>query len=139
MRGRLVNLSSNLLILFVVISINSNSYHYVNGFYVPGVAPQDFRKGDVVEVKGVKMTSTKTQLPYEYYNLPIHCKPASGVTYKSENLGEILRGDRIVNTDYRIKMAENEQCRVVCNDIKLDAEQTKKIAKRIKDSYHVHL
>ena len=43
-------------------------------FYVPGVAPIDFSKEEKVEIKAVKMTSSKTQLPYEYYSLPM-CKP----------------------------------------------------------------
>ena len=85
------------------------------------------------------MTSTKTQLPYEYYNLPIHCKPIKGVKYKSENLGEILRGDRIVNTDYKIKMNENEKCKVLCQNVELDEVNTKRVVKRVKDAYHVHL
>ena len=34
------------------------------------------------------MTSSKTQLPYDYYELPIHCKPTDGIQYKSENLGK---------------------------------------------------
>ena len=33
------------------------------------------------------MTSTKTQLPYDYYNVAVHCKPSGGTVYKSENLG----------------------------------------------------
>lgn len=75
-------------------------------FYIPGVAPRNFQKGEDVEVKvidcfepqsiivfvfslkAVKMTSTKTQLPYDYYDLPIHCKPLNGTRYKSENLGK---------------------------------------------------
>lgn len=85
------------------------------------------------------MTSTKTQLPYEYYNLPIHCKPENGVKYKSENLGEILRGDRIVNTGYMVKMDINEKCKVICQDIELSIDQAKQVIKRIKDAYHVHL
>jgi|688.fasta_scaffold1826737_1 hypothetical protein len=36
------------------------------------------------------MTSIKTQLPYEYYASPVHCKPAEGIHYKSENLGNLL-------------------------------------------------
>ena len=90
-------------------------------------------------LKAVKLTSTKTQLPYEYYNLPIHCKPPEGVKYKSENLGEILRGDRIVNTGYKIQMNVNNKCKVLCKDIKLDEVNTKRVVKRIKDAYHVHL
>ena len=41
--------------------------HKADGFYVPGVAPQDFGAGDPIEVRAIKMTSSKTQLPYEYY------------------------------------------------------------------------
>ncbi|KAJ8958946.1 hypothetical protein NQ318_019716 [Aromia moschata] len=37
----------------------SNSHQ----FYVPGMAPTDFKKGDLIEVKAVKMTSIHTQLP----------------------------------------------------------------------------
>ena len=85
------------------------------------------------------MTSSKTQLPYEYYNLPIHCKPEKGVKYKSENLGEILRGDRIVSTGYEVRMLQNEACKVICSSIDLSADQSKQVAKRIKDNYHVHL
>lgn len=48
------------------------------------------------------MTSVKRQLPYDYYALPF-CKPQDGkLHYKPENLGEILRGDRIVNTPYEV-------------------------------------
>lgn len=31
-------------------------------FYVPGVAPTDYKDGDDVEVKAVKMTSAHTQV-----------------------------------------------------------------------------
>ena len=41
----------------------------VRGFYVPGVAPTDFSEGDAIDVRAVKMTSSQTQLPFEYYSL----------------------------------------------------------------------
>ena len=56
------------LVSLVVLAVNTS------GFYVPGVAPTDFRKGDKITVKSIKMTSSKTQLPYEYYSLPF-CLP----------------------------------------------------------------
>jgi hypothetical protein len=34
------------------------------------------------------MTSSKTQLPYDYYDIAVHCKPLNGTKYKSENLGK---------------------------------------------------
>ena len=76
-------------------------------FYVPGVAPVEFSMGQKIDVKAVKMTSSRTQLPYQYYSLQF-CLPKNGtLIYKSENLGEVLRGDRIVNTPYEVRMAEN--------------------------------
>lgn len=68
----------------------------IEGFYVPGVAPIDFKRSERVEIRAVKMTSSKTQLPYEYYSLPF-CQPSEGVNYQSLNLGEVLRGDRCVS------------------------------------------
>lgn len=71
-----------------------------SAFYLPGVAPQDFTKGDRVFVKVNKLTSTKTQLPYEYYSVP-YCRPEKIVS-SAENLGEVLRGDRIENSPYEV-------------------------------------
>ena len=34
-------------------------------FYLPGVAPHDYRPGERVELKVNKLSSTRTQLPYE--------------------------------------------------------------------------
>lgn len=36
-------------------------------------------------LQAVKLTSSRTQLPYEYYSLPF-CQPTK-ITYKAENLG----------------------------------------------------
>jgi hypothetical protein len=44
-------------------------------------------QGDAVGVKVQKLSSTKTQLPYEYYSLPF-CKPAE-IVNSVENLGEV--------------------------------------------------
>lgn len=128
---------------FIVVLISFCLFGYPKnaiGFYVPGVAPIDFNENDLVEVKAVKMTSSRTQLPYEYYQSPVHCKPDDGVVYKTENLGEILRGDRIVNTRYDIRMLVNEECKQLCKStVKLTKEQSRLLNKRIRDAYHVHL
>ena len=50
---------------------------FAAGFYVPGVAPIDFSKGQNIPVKAIKMTSSHTQLPFEYYSLPF-CQPKEG-------------------------------------------------------------
>lgn len=73
---------------------------------VPGVAPKEFRVGEAIDLKAIKLTSVKTVVPYEYYSLPF-CKPDGTLHYKSENLGEVMRGDRIVNTPYQVRFYMN--------------------------------
>ena len=50
-----------------------------------------------------KLSSAKTQLPYEYYSLP-YCRPPQIIS-SAENLGEVLRGDRIVNSKYQVRIS----------------------------------
>jgi transmembrane 9 superfamily protein 2/4 len=75
----------------------------VTAFYLPGVAPRDFAPGDQLLVKVNKITSIKTQLPYEYYSLEF-CKPDT-IINSAENLGEVLRGDRIENSVYMVSFS----------------------------------
>ncbi|EEB16936.1 conserved hypothetical protein [Pediculus humanus corporis] len=112
-------------------------------FYVPGVAPVEFKNGSRIEVKAVKLTSMKTQLPYEYYSLPF-CLPKNGtLVYKSENLGEVLRGDRITNTPYEVSMGENIECRLLCHSpgkpMNWNADESMNVISKIKHQYYVHL
>ena len=48
-----------------------------------------------------KLTSTHTQIPYDYYSLP-YCKPKK-FGLQTENLGEVLSGDRIENSVYKVQ------------------------------------
>ena len=57
-------------------------------------------QGDPLRVKVNKLTSIKTQLPYSYYSLP-YCRPKK-IFDSAENLGEVLRGDRIENSPFEV-------------------------------------
>ncbi|KAG0455875.1 hypothetical protein HPP92_023663 [Vanilla planifolia] len=105
-------------------------------FYLPGVAPRDFLKGDELQVKVNKLSSTKTQLPYEYYFLD-YCKP-SKIMNSAENLGEVLRGDRIENSVYVFNMRMDETCRVAC-PVKLSQKAAKNFKEKIDDEYRVNM
>jgi len=109
------NIGMMRIVLVILLVFTKGSYP----FYVPGVAPVEFKRGDPLIVKAVKMTSSITQLPYSYYSLPF-CKPnASKLVYKSENLGEVLRGDRIVTTPYEFKLGEDVPCSLTCHSPEL--------------------
>lgn len=109
-----------------------------SGFYIPGMAPVEYEQGQAVDVKAVKMTSSKTLLPYEYFAAPF-CMPKSGkLQYKNENLGEVLRGDRIVNTPYIVRVAMNQTCRILCQQT-LDSPVSEGLSRLIQHEYYVHL
>eukprot|EP00210_Caulerpa_lentillifera_P000490 g473.t1 len=107
----------------------------VDGFYLPGVAPRDFERRESVTIKVNKLTSTKTQLPYDYYSLP-YCRPNTMRVY-SENLGEKLRGDKIENSPYVIQMRYNQECKFLCRIEALSEEQVRSFQTRIDDGYRV--
>lgn len=75
------------------------------------------------------------QLPYEYYALPF-CRPAE-VVVVAENLGEVLRGDRIMNSNYELKMGVEESCKILCRK-QLTSKESAAFALRIEQDYRVH-
>lgn len=71
-----------------------------------------------------KAYSDNTQLQYAYNDLPFVCPPTghhrpgaglfSGQSI-SLNLGEVLRGDRIVISDLDLAMLKDQECNLLCN------------------------
>ena len=112
-------------------------WNVASAFYVPGVAPTEYKQGDLLDIKAVSMTSMKTQLPYEYYSLPF-CPPEGEKRYKSLNLGEVLRGDRIVTTPYLLHLLDASRCKIVCKR-SLTAKEVNQFIEKITHDYTVHM
>lgn len=53
--------------------------------------------------------------------------------------GEVLRGDRIVNTKFESRMKVPTSCTVMCKSQEFDSNMAKTIMQRIRDEYSVHL
>jgi transmembrane 9 superfamily protein 2/4 len=90
-------------IIVSVVSIARNS-----AFVIPGLSPTNFNVNDPVILKTNKITSSVSQIPYRYHDLPV-CKPTEEqkrtdprFKVESENLGEILLGDRIEPSLYEV-------------------------------------
>ena len=60
------------------------------------------------------------------------------VIYQTENLGEVLRGDRIVNTLYDVHVDIKQECTILC-DVDLDEKMLKAFTEKIQKGYTVHL
>eukprot|EP00523_Entomoneis_sp_CCMP467_P007012 CAMPEP_0168735832 /NCGR_PEP_ID=MMETSP0724-20121128/9544_1 /TAXON_ID=265536 /ORGANISM="Amphiprora sp., Strain CCMP467" /LENGTH=652 /DNA_ID=CAMNT_0008783003 /DNA_START=81 /DNA_END=2039 /DNA_ORIENTATION=+ len=104
------------------------------GFYVPGVAPLTFKKGEDVPLKVNALTSTRTQVPRDYYRLPF-CQPDGGPKMASENLGEFLTGNKIQSSPYVLNMLTEAYCTKLCQ-VTLDKMQAAKLRLHIKYGYH---
>ena len=63
-RQNVINIIFNMLLIIHCLYI-----HNAFSFYLPGVAPRDFKDGDVVDLKVNSITSFMTKLPYKYYSL----------------------------------------------------------------------
>lgn len=104
--------------------------------FSPHIAPTIVQK-DLIGLKVNKISSVKNQLPYEYYSLP-YCRPEK-IQQSAENLGEVLRGDRIENSLYQIQMRVDEQCKILCRIPALSPAQSKAFRAKIEDDYRVNM
>eukprot|EP01041_Mallomonas_annulata_P006757 gene6757-13699_t len=104
-------------------------------YYLPGVSPHSFQQYEQVKLYVSKLTSVKTQIPFDYYSLP-YCKP-SRAAMQSENIGEVISGDRIENSVYKLEMQVPKACEVACIK-KLKKSERDSFIKAIDEDYRVH-
>ena len=74
---------------------------------------------------------------YQYYNLPF-CTPKEGKEYKTEGLGEVLEGDRLVSTPYSIKFRVDKENEILCSR-ELTEKDLKIFRKAVKKDYYFHV
>mmetsp|Transcript_1017 Transcript_1017/g.4352 ORF Transcript_1017/g.4352 Transcript_1017/m.4352 type:complete len:641 (-) Transcript_1017:1261-3183(-) len=103
--------------------------------YLPGVSPVDYEPGNILDLKVTAMTSSETELPYDYYSLA-YCKPKK-LHNENDNLGEFLSGERIEKSDYKIFVMQNDDCRILCKkDLSVHAQND--FVERIEENYLNH-
>ncbi|RKP39245.1 hypothetical protein BJ085DRAFT_24127 [Dimargaris cristalligena] len=105
----------------------------IQAFYVPSVGPQYVEPGQKVPLFVNKVTSDRTPLPYAYYDLDFVCKPATP-EHVWLNLGEVLRGDRIMSSEYQLTMGQNQTCQVLCSRT-VTSEQAEQAKQLIQKDY----
>ncbi|KAF3061029.1 Transmembrane 9 superfamily member 7 [Daldinia childiae] len=97
----------------------------VHAFYIPGWSVKSYKEGEHIPLLVNKVYSDNTQLQYAYYDLPFVCPPTgkshgpgllSGQSI-SLNLGEVLRGDRIMTSDIDLTMGQDKECSFLCEQV----------------------
>ena len=74
-----------------------------------------FKSDDKVKITAGRITSTKTQIPFNLHSA-LNCKGDQGKKTPIEtNIGEILMGDRIYETNYKVKILDDKYCQTLCS------------------------
>lgn len=90
-----------------------------------------------------KVYSDSTQIQYAYSELPFVCapsgrqRPGTGLVSGSTialNLGEVLRGDRIMVSDYELEMGKDDVARYLCSK-EVDRDGLEKAIEVVKNGY----
>ncbi|KAJ5623602.1 hypothetical protein N7490_012207 [Penicillium lividum] len=132
----------NSLIASIFLAIPSLS----SAFYLPGVAPSSYDQGQSVPLFVNHLTpglSRDDQLhsvfAYDYYHPAFHfCRPEDGAKDVRESLGSILFGDRIQTSPLDLHMAQDEECKAICGEVKFDARSAKFVNRRISQGYNIN-
>ncbi|XP_054886646.1 transmembrane 9 superfamily member 2-like isoform X2 [Poeciliopsis prolifica] len=101
------------LVYFLVVYFSSCS-----AFYLPGLAPVSFCDKETeecqtqIELFVNRLDSVESVLPYEY-DMFDFCKD-DHEKRPSENLGQVLFGERIESSPYKFKFKEDVKCQKVC-------------------------
>ncbi|KAL1961708.1 hypothetical protein VTN77DRAFT_1312 [Rasamsonia byssochlamydoides] len=112
-------------------------------FYIPGYSVISYRDDEPIPLLVNKIFSDNTQLQYAYFDLPFVCPPTgqkhAGSPFGSGhsislNLGEILRGDRIMTSDFELVMGKDVECQALCTR-EVDRKGVKWGRELIKDGY----
>lgn len=127
---------------------NTCGVGFVDGYYLPGTYPQEFKEGQTLQVEVNSLVSSDTEMPYDYYSMPF-CKPGEGVKKSSGSInpGTILLGIRIENSPYKLSMMEEKHAVPVCRGKQypngayapLSKAEAKVLKEKIKEEYRVRM
>ncbi|CAL8356290.1 unnamed protein product [Merluccius merluccius] len=120
-----------------------------SAFYLPGLAPVSFCKGvkdgddcqNLIQLFVNRLDSVESVLPYEY-DVFDFCHDDKE-RRPSENLGQVLFGERIETSPYKFRFNETVECKTVCTKTykkgaKEDAEKLDFLKRGMQLNYQHH-
>lgn len=120
------------MLLVISVLILVNSLRRFRAFYLGGSHPVAFSPNDVVEVYADSLTSTRTQIPLRYSDLPL-CKSQQQIP---QTFSESLTGHQR-ELIFRLSFGQEEQRRTLCVK-EYTAEEVEVLQGLVKDQYQVH-
>jgi transmembrane 9 superfamily protein 2/4 len=139
--------------LALVIVLCVQGADMVSGFYLPGLSPRSFERGEPVHSEVIKLDSIRSPVDFEYYHLPF-CTPGAEaeqqgirmtraekklkIKQMEQNLGEMLEGEEKQQSPYDISMLMSEQCKLLCRQ-RYNKAELEMFQEKIKEQYRVQM
>ncbi|KAK0388592.1 hypothetical protein NLU13_4835 [Sarocladium strictum] len=118
----------------------------IGAFYIPGWSLKSYEPNERIPLLVNKAFSDNTQLQYAYNELPFVCPPSEQPKEAGDglftgqsirlNLGEVLRGDRIVTSDMELEMGKDKKCAMLCRK-NVTREALERSRDIVRDGYEV--
>jgi len=124
--------------LFFILFVTTRAY------YLPGTFPQAWSPKEILTAEVNALASYDTELPYDFYSLPI-CKPPGGAepAKKNVNIGTFLMGQRLETSPYNFTMMVDEVAKEACPEEgfygPLTADEAKLLQDRIEEHYRINI
>jgi len=108
----------------------------------PGASPEEYDEGEQIWIYADLVESKKTQVPYEYYNLPGCAMPQESDSKRKKrtrrNLGSRLQGHDMKPAPFDLRVKENKECTPLCR-IQLEGRKLTWMRRLIERQYRVQL
>jgi transmembrane 9 superfamily protein 2/4 len=108
----------------------------------PGVSPEEYEDNESIAIYADLVESKKTQVPYEYYDLPGCAPPRESFTKRSRrmrrNLGSRLQGHDMKVAPFDLTVKQNKECTPLCS-VTLDGKNLRWMRRLIERQYRVQL
>ncbi|XP_065055621.1 transmembrane 9 superfamily member 2-like [Rhopilema esculentum] len=139
-----------MLRLIVVFAVFATFISSNKGFYLPGLAPISYCKvqheqpncDSKVHLFVNSLDSVESVIPYEYSKFDF-CQTPKNTPSPSENLGQVVFGERIRPSPYKLAFGNNTACDEVCTktyDLKKeeDVKKLQFLKQKIAENYQQH-
>jgi len=104
----------------------------------PGVSPEDFNSNEDIVIYADLVESKKTQVPFEFYDLP-SCPPQDlKVKNVRKNLGARLQGHKITVSPFALKVKQDIGCTPLCI-VEISGKKLRWVRKLVERQYRIQL
>jgi len=109
----------------------------------PGVSSVNYIDKEVVQIYTDVVNSKKTQIPFEFYDLP-YCKASTDTELsgrfakQKNNLGSRLQGAEMKPAPFALRVKNSHGCKILC-EVNMGEKKLKWMRRLIQRHYRVHL